>query len=305
MALALAGAMGSGTGAAAVAASAPTGPTASTPVVRAEPFRLEIRQPNAPRNLRLFQITKKLIKLKWDPPEDGYPPRPGVVAYDIYAGDPSFHLIATVPGNVLTYLDKRRCCDTVSYFVRARDAQGNESAASNIVTRDASECKKCHHHHHDEDGEEHGHDEDGKEHDDAVTNEPDAKHDDHADHVATVADRNHHDSDGDQEIIKADKLLHLENADDGGGGGDHSDHHGHVGHDGGHGGPGGGGAEAPAAGGHQPAGEKPAGGQHAGKQLPFTGAPVTALAGVGGALLVAGAAGVLISVRRRRSTGAR
>ncbi|GII83264.1 hypothetical protein Ssi03_12540 [Sphaerisporangium siamense] len=241
--------------------------------------RIPAVPPNAPRNLRLIQITATLIRLRWDPPaDDPYPPRPGVVAYDIYATGSPFRLIATVRGTVLTYLDRRRFCDTVSYFVRARNAAGEVSAPSNVVTRHRSECKR----HHDED---------------AVDNEPDAKIDDRVDHVD---DKSHHGSGNDQEVIRADKLLALEDSSDGGGGGHESDH------DEGHGGPGGAGAEAHAAGGPQAGGgHEHAGGQQAGKQLPFTGAPVAALAGVGGALLVSGAAGVLISVRRRRSTGAR
>lgn len=42
----------------------------------------------------------------------------------------------------------------------------------------------------------------------------------------------------------------------------------------------------------------------AGKQLPFTGAPMGAMAALGGGLLAAGATGTLISVRRRRSASA-
>ncbi|GII62490.1 hypothetical protein Skr01_25750 [Sphaerisporangium krabiense] len=273
VALILTGVTGSGTASAAtvVTASAAAGPVAH---VEQSVSRVPAVPPNAPRNLRLVQITANLIRLRWDPPGgDPYPPRPGVVAYDIYATGSPFRLIATVPGTVLTYLNRRRFCDTVSYFVRARNAAGEVSAPSNVVTRHRSECKR----HHDED---------------AVDDEFDArnKKDD------VVDDRHHHDSGNDQEIIRADKVLALEDSSNGGGGGHESDHH--EGH-------GGAGAEAHAAGGPKAGGEEHAAEQHAGKQLPFTGAPVAALAGVGGALLVSGAAGVLISMRRRRSTGAR
>lgn len=42
----------------------------------------------------------------------------------------------------------------------------------------------------------------------------------------------------------------------------------------------------------------------AGKQLPFTGAPMGSMAALGGGLLAVGATGTLISVRRRRSASA-
>ncbi|MET8053184.1 hypothetical protein ABZU75_36895 [Streptosporangium sp. NPDC005286] len=42
----------------------------------------------------------------------------------------------------------------------------------------------------------------------------------------------------------------------------------------------------------------------AGKQLPFTGAPMETMAALGGGLLAVGATGTLISVRRRRSASA-
>ncbi|WP_433361688.1 hypothetical protein [Streptosporangium sp. CA-115845] len=47
-------------------------------------------------------------------------------------------------------------------------------------------------------------------------------------------------------------------------------------------------------------------GKHAvaGRQLPFTGAPMGAMAALGGGLLAVGATGTLISVRRRRSASA-
>ncbi|MFG1876770.1 hypothetical protein ACGFIV_18185 [Sphaerisporangium sp. NPDC049003] len=105
----------------------------------------------------------------------------------------------------------------------------------------------------------------------------------------------HHAADGD-EVIQGGKIIHEEHSDDGGGhhsGGAESGS-GAVGHE----------AVGGQAGGGAPGGEKP-GGQKAGNRLPFTGAPVGAIAGIGGGLLAAGTAGVLISVRRRRSAGAR
>ncbi|MEV7968962.1 hypothetical protein AB0O34_23670 [Sphaerisporangium sp. NPDC088356] len=132
-----------------------------------------------------------------------------------------------------------------------------------------------------------------------------------ADHVKKVFDEHdehgdHHAADGD-EVIQGGKVIREEHSHDGGGhhaGGYHSgggeSGGGAVGHEAGGNHAGGG-----APGGGAPGGEKPGGGQKAGNRLPFTGAPVGALAGIGGGLLAAGTAGVLISVRRRRSAGAR
>ncbi|WP_405146788.1 hypothetical protein OG589_05590 [Sphaerisporangium sp. NBC_01403] len=125
------------------------------------------------------------------------------------------------------------------------------------------------------------------------------------DHKKVFNEDDHHAADGD-EVIQGGKIIREEHSDDGGG------HHAGGYHSGGA--ESGGGAVGHEAGGHQagggapgggaPGGEKP-GGQKAGNRLPFTGAPVGALAGIGGGLLAAGTAGVLISVRRRRSAGAR
>lgn len=45
---------------------------------------------------------------------------------------------ASVAGNVLTYTDNQPAAATVSYYVKAKDAAGNVSAASNMVTRTGS-----------------------------------------------------------------------------------------------------------------------------------------------------------------------
>jgi hypothetical protein len=246
--------------------------------------------PNAPTNLRLFQLSPSLIRLTWDPSTDGrpdYPPHPRVIAYDIYASTSPFRLIASVPAGVLTYVDRRSPCVTVSYYVKARDSAGNVSPPSNVVTRQGH--GKC-----DQQDEQDKQDKQDKQ--------------DETNKLHKFEESDHDHSDDDKQIIKADKFLHVEDANDHGGGGHDSWDRGH--HHGGHDfGPEHEGEESGASAGHQPAGHAggghEAGGQQAGRTLPFTGAPVAAVAGVGGALLVAGVAGVLISVRRRRSTGAR
>ncbi|MET8144515.1 fibronectin type III domain-containing protein [Sphaerisporangium sp. NPDC005288] len=250
----------------------------------------DTQPPTAPRNLRLFERIPGIIILRWDPSSDPpfYPPPSGVVAYDIYASTSPFRLIGSVPGNVTTFIDRRRLCERVSYFVRARDAAGNVSPPSNVVTRHPH--RHCGHH--DEEIE-------------TPANSVD-------DIDRNVDDHQHH-SDDHNEIIKADKLFHVEGADDHGGG--HRDWSGHDGY-GGHefGGPGHEGAESEAGGDHGGGdhgggqgggGQEHAAAQPAGRSLPFTGAPVAAVAGAGVVLLVAGAAGVVISKRRRRTAGAR
>ncbi|MET8157023.1 hypothetical protein ABZT47_11660 [Sphaerisporangium sp. NPDC005289] len=250
----------------------------------------DTQPPSPPRNLRLTVVHYWINILKWDPSHDKpfYPPPGRVVAYDIYASTSPFRLIGSVPGNVTTFIDRRPPCVKVSYFVRARDAAGNVSGPSNVVTRHPS--PHCH------------------EHDEEI--ETPANSVDDIDR--NVDDQQHH-SDDHNEIIKADKLFHVEGADDHGGG--HRDWSGHDGY-GGHefGGPGHEGAESEAGGDHGGGdhgggqgggGQEHAAAQPAGRSLPFTGAPVAAVAGAGVVLLVAGAAGVVISKRRRRTAGAR
>ncbi|MFB7186029.1 CARDB domain-containing protein, partial [Streptomyces sp. NPDC056230] len=58
----------------------------------------------------------------------------GVTGYDIYADNT---LLTSVGGDVTTYTDNRPADQTVSYYVRAKDAAGNQSGNSNTVTRRA------------------------------------------------------------------------------------------------------------------------------------------------------------------------
>jgi CARDB/F5/8 type C domain len=84
--------------------------------------------PTAPGNLAYTQPATNQIRLTWAASTDNV----GVTGYDIYANNA---LRASVSGNVLTYTDTQPSSATVSYFVRAKDAAGNQSTNSNTVTR--------------------------------------------------------------------------------------------------------------------------------------------------------------------------
>ncbi|MFG2039648.1 discoidin domain-containing protein [Dactylosporangium sp. NPDC048998] len=91
----------------------------------------DTQPPTAPGNLAYTQPASGQIKLTWTASTDNV----GVTGYDIYANN---SLRASVAGNVLTYTDNQPDTATVSYYVKARDAAGNASAASNTVTRTGS-----------------------------------------------------------------------------------------------------------------------------------------------------------------------
>ncbi|MET7634188.1 discoidin domain-containing protein [Streptomyces sp. NPDC005133] len=86
--------------------------------------------PTAPGGLAYTEPTTGQIKLTWQASTDNK----GVTGYDIYANNA---LLTSVAGDVTTYTDARPADATVAYFVRAKDAAGNESADSNTVTRRA------------------------------------------------------------------------------------------------------------------------------------------------------------------------
>jgi hypothetical protein len=89
----------------------------------------DTQAPTAPGNLALTQPASGQIKLTWNASTDNS----GTVAgYDVYANGA---LRTSVAGNVLTFTDTQPDTATVQYFVKARDAAGNQSAASNTVTR--------------------------------------------------------------------------------------------------------------------------------------------------------------------------
>ncbi len=87
--------------------------------------------PTAPGNLAYIEPSSGQIKLTWTASTDNV----GVTGYDIYANGA---LRASVAGNVLTYTDSQPTTATVAYYVKAKDAAGNVSQASNTVTRTGS-----------------------------------------------------------------------------------------------------------------------------------------------------------------------
>ncbi|GAE06069.1 CARDB domain-containing protein [Paenibacillus sp. JCM 10914] len=91
----------------------------------------DTQAPTAPGNLAYTQPASGQIRLTWSASTDNV----GVTGYDIYANNT---LRASVAGNVLTYTDNQPTTATVSYYVTAKDAAGNVSAASNTVTRAGS-----------------------------------------------------------------------------------------------------------------------------------------------------------------------
>ncbi|MEV4529510.1 CARDB domain-containing protein [Streptosporangium sp. NPDC049304] len=88
------------------------------------------QRPTAPGNLAFTQPATGQIRLTWNASTDNV----GVTGYDIYADN---QLRGSV-GNVLTYTDNQPASATVTYFVRAKDAAGNQSANSNSVTREGT-----------------------------------------------------------------------------------------------------------------------------------------------------------------------
>lgn len=87
--------------------------------------------PTAPANLAYTQPQSGQIKLTWSASSDNV----GVTGYEVFANGTQ---IATTAGNVLTYTDSQPDSATVSYYVRAKDAAGNESGNSNTVTRNGT-----------------------------------------------------------------------------------------------------------------------------------------------------------------------
>jgi hypothetical protein len=84
--------------------------------------------PTAPGNLAFTEPASGQIRLTWTASTDNV----GVTNYDVFANG---NLRTSVAGNVLTFTDTQPTGTTVSYFVRARDAAGNQSPNSNTVTR--------------------------------------------------------------------------------------------------------------------------------------------------------------------------
>ncbi|MFJ9948237.1 discoidin domain-containing protein [Kitasatospora sp. NPDC091207] len=91
----------------------------------------DTQAPSAPATLTFTQPASGQVRLSWGASADNV----GVTGYDVYANGA---LRGSVAGNVLTYTDSRPDTATVSYFVKAKDAAGNQSATSNTVVRTGS-----------------------------------------------------------------------------------------------------------------------------------------------------------------------
>ncbi|WP_042422442.1 discoidin domain-containing protein [Streptacidiphilus anmyonensis] len=83
--------------------------------------------PAAPTNLTYTQNAAGAVALTWTPSSSS-----GVTAYDVYANNA---LLTSVPSTATSYTDNPPTTSTITYFVRARDAAGDQSANSNSVTR--------------------------------------------------------------------------------------------------------------------------------------------------------------------------
>ncbi|MFE2431032.1 discoidin domain-containing protein [Streptomyces sp. NPDC059373] len=88
----------------------------------------DVTAPSAPTGLAYTQPASGQIKLTWNAATDNV----GVTGYDVYADGT---LRTSVAGTVLTFTDSQPDSATVTYYVRAKDAAGNQSANSNSVTR--------------------------------------------------------------------------------------------------------------------------------------------------------------------------
>ncbi|MFD2467445.1 CARDB domain-containing protein [Amycolatopsis silviterrae] len=86
----------------------------------------DTQAPTAPGNVALTEPGSGQVKLTWSPSTDNV----GVTAYTVYRdGTP----VTTVTGTAFT--ETRPAGTRIEYFVRAKDAAGNESADSNHVVR--------------------------------------------------------------------------------------------------------------------------------------------------------------------------
>jgi hypothetical protein len=88
----------------------------------------DTQAPTAPSNLVVTTPTSGQVKLTWSASMDNV----GVTGYDIIRNGSQ---VASVGGTTLTYQEAQPDSATVMYAVKAHDAAGNESAASNTVTR--------------------------------------------------------------------------------------------------------------------------------------------------------------------------
>ncbi|MEU8254303.1 cellulose binding domain-containing protein [Micromonospora inaquosa] len=102
--------------------------TVVTPVTDTGP---DTTPPSAPQSLTVGAVTASTATLSWSPSTDNV----GVFGYNVYRFDGWFtsRLIATVPGTTYTTSLPTSTPLRDLYYVRARDAVGNVSIASNTV----------------------------------------------------------------------------------------------------------------------------------------------------------------------------
>jgi hypothetical protein len=84
--------------------------------------------PTAPTNLAVTTPTPGQVKLTWGAATDNV----GVTSYVVFRNGA---VAATVTGTTLTFTEAQPDTSTLTYFVVAKDANGNQSANSNTVTR--------------------------------------------------------------------------------------------------------------------------------------------------------------------------
>ncbi|MET8043716.1 cellulose binding domain-containing protein [Micromonospora sp. NPDC005215] len=103
--------------------------TVVTPVTDTGP---DTTPPSAPQSLTLGVVTASTATLSWSPSTDNV----GVLGYNVYRFDGWFTstLVATVPGTTYTTSLPPSTPLRNLYYVRARDAVGNVSIASNTIT---------------------------------------------------------------------------------------------------------------------------------------------------------------------------
>ena len=88
----------------------------------------DTQAPTAPTELAYHEPATGQIRLTWKESADDT----AVTGYDVYVNG---ELRTSVAGNVTTFTDAQPTSATVAYFVRAKDAAGNQSGNSNTVTR--------------------------------------------------------------------------------------------------------------------------------------------------------------------------